>query len=424
MATTLMCIIPAILLCHVFGMSCANPDCSTIKNCSCVSNSINCQYLKHLPSNIPSAVTEFMFDECPFGTLSKFPYDQAEVLAIRDSALTDVTDGVLQNLTSLKTLDLSGNKLASLRKDMFRGLDSVTDLILHYNGIKEVKDDTFENLPNMVKIDLSENPGIHISENAFSNHKQLKHIMLGRCDLDSIPIDALSKAEALTTLELLWNPLGTIPANTLSKMPKLQVLNLFGCSLTTIPAGAFDGLKYLVYLNLAENKIVEIPGGIFRACRHSLQTLYLNDNKLKTLSGSDSGGTGIGWQNLHALHLGGNPWTCDCNLQWMKGLDLDRIDDENVTCAAPESVAGRKLHEVTEMLSCSRGGGGGSSALALGIAIPIIIICLLLIAFFIYKIMQTRRQRAGKKSVRYSEVYKDTVETTPKEGAQQPLSVL
>ena len=66
---------------------------------------------------------------------------------------------------------------------------------------------------------------------------------------------------------------------------------------------------------------------------------------------------------------------------------------------------------------------GGSSAIALGIAIPIIIICLLLIAFFIYKIMQTRRQRAGKKSVRYSEVYKDTVETTPKEGTQ-PLSVL
>jgi len=57
--------------------------------------------------------------------------------------------------------------------------------------------------------------------------------------------------------------------------------------------------------------------------------LHLNGNKLKTLSGGDS--EGVGWQNLHVLHLGDNPWTCDCNLQWMKALDLDRIDDENIT---------------------------------------------------------------------------------------------
>ena len=326
MAGPLMYVVPAFLLCHVVHLSSAAVDCSSIKNCSCVSNTIVCQHLRHLPNNIPPTVTEFIFDECPFGTLSNFPYSQAEVLAIRDSALTDVT---LQNLPSLKTLDLSGNKLAPLRKDMFHGLDSVTDLILHYNGVKEVKDDTFENLPNLIKVDLAENPGIHISENAFSNHKELKHIKLGRCELDSIPIDALSKAESLTTLDLLRNPLGTIPGNTLSKLPHLQTLNLFGCSLTTIPASTFSGLKNLVSLNLAENEITEIPGSLFHDCRNTLQTLHLNGNKLKTLSGGDS--EGVGWQNLHVLHLGDNPWTCDCNLQWMKALDLDRIDDENIT---------------------------------------------------------------------------------------------
>ena len=95
------------------------------------------------------------------------------------------------------------------------------------------------------------------------------------------------------------------------------------------------------------------------------------------------------------------------------------------SCAEPDSVSGHSLHAVIDTLSCDASGGGGSSAVALGIAVPVIIICLVLIAFFIYKIMQTRRQRAGKKAVRYSEVYKDTVETTPRAGTQQqPLSVL
>ena len=326
MAVSLMYIVPAILLCHAVHLSSAADDCPSVKNCTCISKTIICNNLKHLPNNIPPTITEFIFDECPFGTLSDFPYPQAEVLAVRDSALTDVA---LPNLPALKTLDLGGNKLAPLRKDMFSGFAAVTDLNLRYNGIKEIKDDTFENLPNLIMVNLAENPGIHISENALSNHKKLKHIKLGRCGLDSVPIDALSKAGALTTLDLRRNPLGTIPENTLSNLPHLQMLNLLGCSLTAIPASAFSGLKNLTSLDLAENKLTEIPGGLFRDCRHTLQTLHLNGNELKTLSGGDS--EGVGWQNLHVLRLGDNPWTCDCNLQWMKALDLDRIDDENIT---------------------------------------------------------------------------------------------
>ena len=72
---------------------------------------------------------------------------------------------------------------------------------------------------------------------------------------------------------------------------------------------------------------------------------------------------------------------------------------------------------VTSQLSCPCGGEecGGTSVLALGIAIPILIICFLLIGYYMYKIWQARRSREAKrKSVRYSAVYKDTVENAPK----------
>lgn len=333
MTINIMCkyIIAAILLCNTVGvMSAANACSPPIANCSCVDGTLSCMHLTELPTVIPSNITEFMFEECRLGQLTHIPYTKAEVLFIRNSGLTDISDGVLQNLVSLKTLDLTGNRLVSLRKEMFLGLRSLTDLSLRYSGIKQVADDAFENLLNLIEINLSDNSGLQISDNVLSKNKELKHIMLRQCDLKNIPINALSKAQALTTLELEHNPLGSIPTNTFTKLNKLQKLNLFGCSLTAIPVGTFNGLKSLVTLNLGENNITEIPDSVFDDSRTTLQNLYLNDNKLKSLTGDESGDDIISWQNLHELKLGGNPWTCDCNLKWMRALDKSRIDDGKI----------------------------------------------------------------------------------------------
>ena len=340
-----------IVLCHTLLLASASNDCSPpIQNCSCIEGTLNCQGLTKLPAAVPVDITEFIFDKCVLGDLTQVLYDHAEVLLIRDSGLTDIADGALQSLASLKTLDLSTNELVSVRKEMFRGLTSLTDLSLRSNGIKAITDDTFANLPNLTSVNLNGNPGLHVSDNVFGTNKRLKHVHLSRCELETVPIIALSTVATLTTLELDWNPLGTIPSLTFAKLTQLQTLNLFSCSLTSIADDAFAGLDQLFVLNLAENELTEIPDGAFDNCCHALQNLYLNDNELTSLPGGVSveGASRFNWQNVRSLKLGGNPWTCDCDLQWMRALDLDRIDHENLTYVSlmPESNP-LAVHRVT-----------------------------------------------------------------------------
>ena len=62
---------------------------------------------------------------------------------------------------------------------------------------------------------------------------------------------------------------------------------------------------------------------------------------------------------------------------------------------------------------------GNNSTVVMAIVIPLIIICVLLIVYYVYKIFQTKRRKDGKKSIRYSAVYKDTVESVDGKKARQ-----
>ena len=82
----------------------------------------------------------------------------------------------------------------------------------------------------------------------------------------------------------------------------------------------------------------------------------------------------------------------------------------------PEEVSGHGVRNVTSQMECLCGYEDCSdqSHLALYIAIPVVIILVLFICFFIYMIIKNRREKAKRKSVKYSAVYKDTVEAANK----------
>ena len=81
----------------------------------------------------------------------------------------------------------------------------------------------------------------------------------------------------------------------------------------------------------------------------------------------------------------------------------------NFRCSKPDIFAGKSLFNITREMACEQ--HGTKSAIALAVAIPIIIICCLLIGYYVYKIIKNRKH-GQHKSVRYSAVYKDTVEST------------
>ena len=78
-------------------------------------------------------------------------------------------------------------------------------------------------------------------------------------------------------------------------------------------------------------------------------------------------------------------------------------------CSKPDVFAGKSLFNVTAHMACED--HASKSSVALAVAIPIIIICCVLIGYYAYKIIQNKK-KGQRKSVRYSAVYKDTVEST------------
>ena len=80
-------------------------------------------------------------------------------------------------------------------------------------------------------------------------------------------------------------------------------------------------------------------------------------------------------------------------------------------CSSPPEFLGHDLHNVTRTLEdCVY--SQNNKTIVMAVVIPLLIIFSLILVYFVYKLLQTRKKsRAGKKNVRYSSVYKDTVET-------------
>ena len=80
--------------------------------------------------------------------------------------------------------------------------------------------------------------------------------------------------------------LTSLPAGVFDKLTSLETLYLNVNRLTTLPAGVFDNLTNLRELNLAHNQLTTLPAGVFDGLT-SLQTLGLEHNHLVGLSEND-----------------------------------------------------------------------------------------------------------------------------------------
>ena len=90
----------------------------------------------------------------------------------------------------------------------------------------------------------------------------------------------------------------------------------------------------------------------------------------------------------------------------------------NCRCFEPSEIRGMPVYNMTASMSCP---SKGNDSIAMAVAIPIIVICCLLIGFFLYRIIQNKRKAGKRKSVRYSAVYKETVESKEDKAKQAEI---
>ncbi|XP_019626973.1 PREDICTED: immunoglobulin superfamily member 10-like [Branchiostoma belcheri] len=181
-----------------------------------------------------------------------------------------------------------------------------------------------------------------------------------------------SNFTGLIELKLGWNSISTIDSGSFQGLTNLRSLLLQGNMLQTLSQDVFVDLRSLKVLDLSQNDIKDATSGQF-AQLSELTSLNLTGNRLQTLPADILQPL----PNLTFLSLSGNPWSCDCNSQWvitwinqqdansslqfdspscdepagLQGTLLSSLESHNLTCIPPTIYNTSDLHINTSMYS-------------------------------------------------------------------------
>lgn len=315
-------------LCVVITLAGLNLASGCPASCICNYNegSVHCKgredFFNH--TEIPDNFTSVVYEDCRLGTISdKLLYVHTVSLSIRNSGLSNINNEVFAGMTVLKTLDLRYNNLSAFSEDVFSGLDSLQDLYLSYNHFTTLLPNFFAHLPTLVHVQLDGNRGFQFSSSMFGNVENtsnLTHISCASCNIAEISAatEALSKVMTLRDLNLSSNRLTSLPPRIFEANQRLETLRLDNCLIKNVSEGSFAGLIHLRKLNLSTNEIQNLPTGLFDVSKKSLRFVFLDSNALTTLDENL-----LEWSSLSELQLENNPWTCDCDIEWLRQFQID-----------------------------------------------------------------------------------------------------
>lgn len=247
---------------------------------------------------------------------------------------------VLNNVLNLKTLDLGENHIESIYSDSFPPLRSLYGLRLTENNIGNITK-VFDNMPSLKILNLSKNKIQKITPGAFDQNKNLQAIRLDGNYLNDVE-ELFAKLPHLVWLNvsdnrLKWFDYALIPI-TLQWLDihhnQIKELGNYFEIESTLSLSTFDA---------SHNKLTEITGS---SIPNSVEVLFLNDNliskvqsytffKKPNLTRVDLFGNKITHLDPNSLristvpldkplpefHVGGNPYECDCTMEWLQKVN-------------------------------------------------------------------------------------------------------
>ncbi|XP_059162451.1 slit homolog 1 protein-like [Physella acuta] len=230
---------------------------------------------------------ETLENVCIFSNQAKL-----EILQITHTTLIYIEPFVFSNLSQLRILDLSHNNLIQILNYSFFGLSSLTFLSLQHNSLKYYNNtfelEAFIGLNQLEIIHLEgNNPTFDFStypDEALSKLTNLREIFL-----DGYPIQlgrGFRKLQNLETIHMNNYPPGTfcvfnssIPDNFFENIvsPKPFSLDLNGCQLKYLPPNIFRPISNLIFLNLNNTRMLLLTG-------FENGSMSLNDSNIKVLN--------------------------------------------------------------------------------------------------------------------------------------------
>ncbi|XP_023330156.1 slit homolog 2 protein [Eurytemora carolleeae] len=160
-----------------------------------------------------------------------------------------------------------------------------------------------------LELRLEKNQITHLPSYAFASAPNLKRM------ISEMAEETFKSNSKLTTLIFYDNELEVLPPGLFEGLHHLHMLLLNKNKLTCIPPHSFQDQKNLVLVSLFDNNLQGLPNNLFKPL-----------------------------ENIKTLHLGLNPWDCNCELAWLSSfLNSRGIETSSAVCKTPEKLSGELI---------------------------------------------------------------------------------
>jgi Leucine-rich repeat (LRR) protein len=241
------------------------------------------------------------------------------VLSLRNVKILSLVNNEIKHIivnslsVNLTQLDLSKNKLTSIKKTYFRGLFNLQKLDLDLNTIRYIEKDSFADLRKLITlymrknyalraIDFSTFAGIsalkilHLDLNminwlngdTFKNMPNLVSLNIAYNLLDNLTKDTFSNLKKIESIKMDYQSITSIESHTFCNLASLETIDLNGNRLVELLDNTFTELVNLIELDLSDNFINKIEVNTFVNLTNNKLSVNLSKNRIKLLNASDN----------------------------------------------------------------------------------------------------------------------------------------
>ncbi|KYO33974.1 hypothetical protein Y1Q_0024577 [Alligator mississippiensis] len=224
---------------------------------------------------------------------------------------------------------------------------------------------------NVERINLGYNSLVKLTETDFSGLKKLELLMLHSNEIHTVPDKTFIDLHSLQVLKMSYNQVRILQKDTFHGLKSLVRLHMDHNRIEFINPKVFYGLTSLRLVHLEGNLLRQIHPDTFVTLSYlqifkisSIKHIYLSDNFLTSLP-QDMFSYLL---ELESIYLHGNPWSCDCDLQWFadwvqkqQGVVKCKKDRASSStqqcpvCANPRNSKGKNLVEIPPAeLTCTK----------------------------------------------------------------------
>ncbi|KAF4087407.1 hypothetical protein AMELA_G00095220 [Ameiurus melas] len=211
------------------------------------------------------------------------------------------------------------------------------------------------------RMNLGFNSISRLDKDSLAKLKNLELLMMHGNNIHQIPDGVFRDLMSLQVLKISYNKVKVITSHSLSGLMRLVRLHLDNNHIEFIHPDAFRGMTSLRLLHLEGNylqKLHPYTFSTFSLLNHfpvsTIKHLYLADNYLTSMPREML----RNMPRLENLFLYGNPWTCDCRLDWLhdwmahhSGVMKCKKDKAHAkdqlcpVCASPQHLSGKQISE-------------------------------------------------------------------------------